>query len=86
MFFTKISIPVRSKHCSTHFQPFDLKNFLTINKSVGKGSAQKYKCPICKKRAYDLVVDEYLQDLMNSKDNDGHVAEITFKADGEPHF
>ncbi len=65
MFFTKITIPVRSKHCTLHFQPFDLNNFIKISKIVGKGSAQKFKCPICKKRAYDLFVDEYLLELMN---------------------
>jgi hypothetical protein len=60
LYFNKITIPVRSRHCSTHFQPFDLRNFLTVNKTLGKGSAQKYKCPICKRRAYDLVIDDYL--------------------------
>jgi len=53
---SKIAIPVRSKHCTTHFQPFDLKNFILAS-SNSKNSAQKWKCPICKKRAYDLIVD-----------------------------
>lgn len=52
--------------------------------SISKG--QKYKCPICKKRAYDLVVDEYVQELINSKSNGENVTSVSFRADGEPHF
>ncbi len=77
---SKIMTPSRSRHCTTHFQPFDLKNFILAS-SNSKNSAQKWKCPICKKRAYDLMVDEYLWKLIQDNKNE-HVSEITFTGNG----
>lgn len=71
----KMKLPARSKLCNTHFQPFDLMNF--INSSIyAKSSTRKWKCPICDKRAYDLVIDKYILDLMTENPN---VNEIVFK-------
>ena len=61
----KITIPVRSKHCRMHYEPFDLRGFIMANIN-SKLSVGKWKCPICKKRAYDLEVDEYLLKIINS--------------------
>lgn len=59
----KMKLPARSRHCNTHIQPFDLMNF--INSSIlAKTSTRKWKCPICDKRAYDLVIDKYILTLM----------------------
>ena len=45
-------------------QPFDLANFI-ISSINAKTSTKKWKCPICDRRAYDLVIDQYILDLMN---------------------
>ena len=65
----QITIPVRSIHCSSHYQPIDLKSFLLANLFL-KSSSQKWKCPICRKRAYHLMVDEFLLELMNNNKNE----------------
>ena len=78
----RIKIPVRSKLCSTHYQPFDLANF--VNSSIhAKNSTKKWKCPICDKRAYDVIVDRYILELM---DKDKKAALITFKSNAEPEM
>ena len=78
----RIQIPVRSKLCYTHYQPFDLINF--INSSIhAKVSVKKWKCPICDKRAYDIVVDKYIMELL---EKDKRVDEITFKVNAEPEM
>jgi hypothetical protein len=51
-----IKVPTRSKICSKHIQPFDLINYIKTN-SYTKVAVKKWKCPICDKRAYDLVID-----------------------------
>lgn len=77
-----MKLPARSKICSTHFQPFDLMNF--INASIyAKVAVKKWKCPICDKRAYDLVVDKYILELMEL---DNTANEIIFKENGEPEM
>jgi len=38
-------------------------SFITSSISA-KSSTRKWKCPICDKRAYDLVVDRYILNLM----------------------
>lgn len=79
-YYSRIKIPVRSKLCSTHYQPFDLMNFISSSIQA-KTSSKKWKCPICDKRAYDLVVDNYILELMNK---DKKADTITFKSDAEP--
>jgi hypothetical protein len=75
----RVNIPVRSKHCRSHYEPFDLKNFILAN-IISKNSSQKWKCPICKKRAYDLEVDEYLLNIISA---DPALTEIYFNRLGE---
>lgn len=54
-----MKLPSRSRLCNTHIQPFDLMNF--INSSIhAKTSTKRWKCPICDKRAYDLIIDRYI--------------------------
>lgn len=63
-------------------QPFDLANFI-ISSINAKTSTRRWKCPICDRRAYDLVIDKYILDLMNlNKDTN----EIRFKVNGEPEM
>jgi SUMO ligase MMS21 Smc5/6 complex component len=76
----KISYPIRSKHCSSHYQPFDLNNFI-FSSLQAKNSTKKWKCPICDKRAYDIIVDGYVLDVMRKN---SRAMEITFQSDGSP--
>lgn len=79
-FYTgKITIPVRSKHCTCHYQPFDLRGFLMANINL-RTSAQRWKCPICRERAYHLVVDNYLLDFITARKD---LTEIEFNNKGE---
>ena len=55
----KIEYPCRSKHCSTHYQPFDLYSFI-CSSTVAKSSVKRWVCPICGVRAYHIVRDLYL--------------------------
>ncbi len=78
-FGSKMKLPARSRLCNTHFQPFDLMNFITSSIHA-KNSAKRWKCPICDKRAYDLVIDKYILELMKENPN---VNEIVFRENGE---
>lgn len=79
-FYTgKITIPVRSKHCTCHYQPFDLRGFLIANMNL-RSSAQRWKCPICRERAYHLVVDEYLLGFITARKD---LTEIEFNNKGD---
>jgi hypothetical protein len=62
-FKTPIVYPVRSVQCMTHYQPFDLTNFLQASLKAAP-SLQSWRCPICKKRAYDLSVDDYIMKII----------------------
>lgn len=74
-----MKLPSRSRLCNTHIQPFDLMNF--INSSIhAKTSTKRWKCPICDKRAYDLIIDRYILQLMKQNPN---VNEIVFRDNGE---
>jgi hypothetical protein len=42
-----------------------LKNFILANNN-SKNATQKWKCPLCKKRAYDLQVDDYLLNIITN--------------------
>lgn len=75
----RMKYPVRSKLCTSHYQPFDLHNFI-YSSIFAKTSTKKWKCPICDKRAYDIVIDEYILDLMNKNE---HSMEITFIDNGD---
>lgn len=49
----RIDIPVRGIFC-THFQCFDLKNYLTL---ISESVNPRWNCPLCKTYAYELQVD-----------------------------
>lgn len=77
-----IKYPFRSKHCNNHYQPFDLKSFLLASLQ-SKTSTLKWKCPICKKRAYDVVLDTYLYKLILDHPKED-IKEIYLYADQAP--
>ena len=55
-----IQIAVRSKLCE-HFQCFDLDNFLAMNRAV----TSSWRCPVCKKRAVELIRDKLFEECVN---------------------
>ena len=73
-----IKIPVRGAQCTTHYTPMDLTNFIMSSMRASK-SAQSWKCPICKRRAYDLFIDEYLLGLVKSNKD---INELRFDSEG----
>jgi hypothetical protein len=75
-----IVYPARGLQCSTHYQPFDMLNFIkaSLNANI---AVQRWKCPICRKRAYDLFIDEYLLSLVFQRSN---IADITFSVNKPP--
>lgn len=78
----RMQYPIRSRLCTTHYQPFDLVSY--VNSSFfTKTSTKKWKCPICNKRAYDVVIDEYIMELMHKNTK---AMEITFKNNALPEM
>lgn len=75
----RIRHPCRSRHCSTHYQPFDLYS-LICSSVRAKSSVKRWKCPICGARAYDIVRDLHLDKLMNQAP---HGKEMSFLCQGE---
>ena len=58
---TLIEIPVRGKNCK-HVQCFSLKPFVNIQKT---SKVNRWKCPICMNFAYDIVVDEFILQILD---------------------
>lgn len=77
---SRMKLPVRSRLCTTHIQPFELTSFV-MSCISSKESRRKWICPICNKRAYDLVIDKYILEMMNLNPT---ANEIIFNEKGEP--
>ena len=74
-----IRVPVRSVQC-THYNPFELFNFIEASLKA-KNCVQSWCCPICKKRAYDLVIDGFIEKILSKY---GDLKEVTFNKEGIP--
>ncbi|OMJ90865.1 hypothetical protein SteCoe_6742 [Stentor coeruleus] len=72
-----INIPVRGKDCS-HLSCFDLKIFIDIQKYEN----YSWKCPICKKLAYEVYIDKYFEEILNGCKNIDKLEGIQLKDDG----
>ena len=59
MSLVPIEYPTRGKHCS-HLNSVSLKCFL---KSMDTNKSKKWVCPVCKKPAFELIIDGYLESL-----------------------
>lgn len=59
---TKIRYPARTPLCTHHYQPFDAMSMI-VSSLTAASSSRKWKCPICNRRAYHIVIDRYLQEL-----------------------
>ena len=56
----QIKTPCRGKYC-THLNVFSLENFASI---ALKNQLRRWKCPICRKKSYDIVIDSYLLEIL----------------------
>ncbi len=75
-----ITLPARSRNCTTHYQPFDATSFITAS-LMAKTTYQRWHCPICKKPAFDFLIDEYLLELIGGRTN---ISDITFSIGAKP--
>lgn len=66
-----IKTPAKGKYCQ-HLQCFSLENFL---KSMENTFPKKWKCPICKIKCFDIIIEGHFLDLINK--NEG-ASEVTF--------
>lgn len=66
-----IKTPAKGKYCQ-HLQCFSLDNFL---KSMENTFPKKWKCPICKTKCFDIIIEGLFLDIINK--NEG-VSEVTF--------
>ncbi|EAR85477.2 MIZ zinc finger protein (macronuclear) [Tetrahymena thermophila SB210] len=73
--FNTIKTPAKGKYCK-HVQCFSLENMILITEAT---VPRKWKCPICKLKCYDIVIDSYMQKIINSfKEQNLNVTEISF--------
>lgn len=70
-----INTPAKGKWC-THLQCFSLENFIIFADSA---VPRKWKCPICRLKCYDIIVDEYMLNIINEcKSKKQAVTDVTF--------
>lgn len=55
-----INIPARGKWCS-HMQCFSLENYIIMTE---QNIPRKWKCPICRQKCFDILIDEYFWDIL----------------------
>jgi len=76
----RVELPVRGAECQ-HLQCFGLEAFLQINRQM-RAFNNRWVCPVCTLvlRPPDLVVDQYVQDIISKVPED--VDEVIINADG----
>lgn len=75
-----IKTPAKTRFCS-HIQCFSLENL--INSMEFTTSPRRWKCPICKIKAWDLIIDGYQWEIIKSLDTKNEkVTEIFFFKNG----
>lgn len=76
-----MDIPARGRDCE-HLQCFNLETYIEMTRAM---SPKRWKCPICKKKCFDLLVDCYQLQILEeirTKALENQVNEIVFNADG----
>ncbi|CAG9318438.1 unnamed protein product [Blepharisma stoltei] len=71
---TLMEIPVRGTKCD-HLQCFNLDPFVRLQKS---SKVNRWRCPICKGLAFDLIVDKFMAEIVEHARvlNDPHSVEL----------
>ena len=83
MDFQLIKTPAKGVHCK-HVNCFSLENYIGIWQ---KNSQRKWTCPICRVKAYDLIVDEYFVEVIRTaKELETTNQEVVINSAGEFMF
>eukprot|EP01017_Pseudomicrothorax_dubius_P017692 TRINITY_DN19873_c0_g1_i1.p1 TRINITY_DN19873_c0_g1~~TRINITY_DN19873_c0_g1_i1.p1 ORF type:complete len:643 (-),score=137.97 TRINITY_DN19873_c0_g1_i1:101-2029(-) len=61
-----LKTPARGVFCR-HFECFSLENFIALEEI---GRSKLWKCPICKQKSYNLLVDQFFQEILSK--SEGH--------------
>lgn len=79
-----IATPAKGRFCK-HLQCFSLENFILTTETV---HPRKWRCNICKAKCYDIVVDLFLLDIINTVKSSGmnNVVDVKFDASGNHSF
>ena len=81
-----LKTPAKGSHCK-HVNCFSLENYINV---WYKNNQRKWLCPICKAKAYDIVVDSYFQEILQSAQEldvlSSEYPEVTFDHNGEYTF
>jgi MIZ/SP-RING zinc finger len=78
----KIDEAVRGSKCS-HIRCFDLISWLQLQ---GNPKAQRWVCPICKKRTTKVIKDKYIETILGLSYTLGDIEAIEFQPDGSYAF
>ena len=79
--FSVIKTPARGKLCK-HVQCFSLENMVLFAEAT---VPRRWRCPICKNKCFEIVIDGYMQKILNGFKEQGIVVkEISF--DKEANF
>ena len=73
-----IKTPAKTIFCS-HLQCFSLENFV---KAMENTVPRKWRCPICKTKAFDLMIDEYLWNIIRDLGKNVLASEVIFSKEG----
>ncbi|MCA9735977.1 hypothetical protein KC799_27820, partial [candidate division KSB1 bacterium] len=73
-----IKTPARTVFC-THLQCFSLENLVKVMENT---VPKKWRCPICKVKAFDLVIDGYIWEIIQGISKKELVSEIIFLRNG----
>lgn len=81
-----LKTPAKGAHCK-HANCFSLENFVNVWQ---KNNQRKWQCPICKLKAYDIVVDTYFQEIMQAAKElevlQSESPDVVFSSNGEYTF
>ena len=81
-----LKTPAKGAHCK-HVNCFSLENYVSV---WYKNNQRKWLCPICKLKAYDIVIDTYFQEILkNAEEADvfsSEFPEVTFNNMAEYTF
>lgn len=81
-----LKTPAKGLHCK-HVNCFSLENYINV---WYKNNQRKWQCPICKLKAYDIVIDTYFQEILKAAEKLGVMnsesPDVTFNNKGEYTF
>merc|ERR1740120_359762 len=78
----RVDLPVRGANCE-HLQCFGLEAYLQINRQM-RAFNNRWVCPVCTLvlRPPDLVIDQYVQDIVSKVQKNPDLEEVVVSPDG----